>query len=186
MKGMGMSASLGSTVALLLSMTILTARVAILTASVADPIIVVGSGMSGLGAALALAEQGFCNITVLEARDRTGGRTFTDYSLGASAEMGAGWVHGLQNNPVYQRSTDVGIDVKPFSWSDSNLWDENGRIVPDSVYSKFDADFTALKQAVATYANAQVPTPPAHSVPNRSGAWSISSSRCLAAQRCVP
>lgn len=125
-----------------------------------DPIIVVGAGMSGLGAALALAEQGFCNITVLEARNRTGGRTFTDYSLGASAEMGAGWVHGLKNNPVGERCTDAGIDVTAFSWQDGDMWNENGVIVPESDYTKIEDDYGALIEAVQKYADAQVPPRP--------------------------
>ena len=116
--------------------------------------------MSGLGAALALAEQGFCNITVLEARNRTGGRTFTDYSLGASAELGAGWVHGLKNNPVGERCTDAGIDVTAFSWQDGDMWNENGVIVPESDYTKIEDDYGALIEAVQKYADAQVPPRP--------------------------
>jgi monoamine oxidase len=120
-----------------------------------NPIIVVGAGMSGLGAALELAEQGFSDITVLEARNRTGGRTFTDYSLGASAEMGAGWVHGLKNNPVYQRCTDVGIDVQQFTWEDSNMWDQNGAVVAKSVYSELKDDMETLGDAVKEWADGQ-------------------------------
>lgn len=44
------------------------------------PVIIVGSGMSGLAAATGLKESGCCSV-VLEARDRIGGRT---YSLGSN------------------------------------------------------------------------------------------------------
>jgi monoamine oxidase len=125
-----------------------------------DPVIVVGAGLSGLGAALELAEQGFGDVTVLEARNRTGGRTFTDYSLGASAEMGAGWVHGLQNNPVYERCTDAGIDVNQFTWGDSDLWDENGAIMPKSVISELKDDMETLEKDVETWADEQAQPAP--------------------------
>jgi monoamine oxidase len=137
-----------------------------------DPVIVVGAGLSGLGAALELAEQGFGDVTVLEARNRTGGRTFTDYSLGASAEMGAGWVHGLQNNPVYERCTDAGIDVKQFTWEDSDLWDENGVIMPKSVISELKDDMETLEQVVETWADEQAqPAPRLAAFFHRRRAW---------------
>ena len=44
-------------------------------------IIVVGAGIAGLAAAKKLQEQGF-DVQILEARNRIGGRTWTDYSLG--------------------------------------------------------------------------------------------------------
>ena len=41
-------------------------------------VIVIGAGMSGLGAARKLVNTGDHAVTVLEARDRVGGRTWTD------------------------------------------------------------------------------------------------------------
>ena len=52
-----------------------------------ERVIVVGAGMAGLVAARLLHDSGFA-VTVLEARDRLGGRTWTDDSLGAPVTEG--------------------------------------------------------------------------------------------------
>ena len=56
-------------------------------------VIVIGSGLAGLGAAKSLSEQG-ADVVVLEAKAHIGGRLYTDYSMGAPFEYGAGWIHG--------------------------------------------------------------------------------------------
>lgn len=62
-------------------------------------IIVIGAGAAGLAAARALTGQGF-EVTVLEARQRIGGRIWTDHSLGVPLDLGASWIHGTEGNPL--------------------------------------------------------------------------------------
>lgn len=59
-------------------------------------VLVLGAGMAGLGAARAiLAARGDLEVLVLEARERLGGRTFTDHRFaGFPIELGAEFVHG--------------------------------------------------------------------------------------------
>jgi hypothetical protein len=61
-----------------------------------ERIIVVGAGLAGLAAARAL--QDCCDVVVLEARDRLGGRVWTDHSLGVPVEFGAVWIHRATHN----------------------------------------------------------------------------------------
>ncbi len=58
---------------------------------------VVGAGVSGLAAALWLSEEGY-DVTVLEARNRIGGRVWTDRRLGVPLDLGASWIHGTRGN----------------------------------------------------------------------------------------
>lgn len=52
---------------------------------------IVGAGPSGLAAATALRKAGL-SVAVIEARDRVGGRTWTDTIDGAVLEIGGQWV----------------------------------------------------------------------------------------------
>jgi monoamine oxidase len=56
-------------------------------------VIVIGAGMAGLTAARALSERGV-GVTVIEARERVGGRVFSQAIGGVVIELGAEFVHG--------------------------------------------------------------------------------------------
>lgn len=58
-------------------------------------VVVIGAGFAGLIAARELADAGL-QVTVLEARDRVGGRTWTSHELGHDLELGGTWVHWVQ------------------------------------------------------------------------------------------
>ena len=61
--------------------------------------IVIGAGVSGLTTARLLAQAGQ-RVLVLEARDRIGGRTWTDRSDGLVTDLGASWIHGIDDSPL--------------------------------------------------------------------------------------
>ena len=75
-----------------------------------ERVIVVGAGMAGLVAARLLHDSGFA-VTVLEARDRLGGRTWTDDSLGAPLDLGGSWVHGVAGNPLTLWCEKLGVPL---------------------------------------------------------------------------
>src|SRR5947209_13412849 len=58
-------------------------------------VVVIGAGFAGLIAARELGHSGL-DVLVLEARDRVGGRTWTDRRLGHDLELGGSWVHWVQ------------------------------------------------------------------------------------------
>ena len=75
-------------------------------------IIVIGAGMSGVAAANKLAAHG-CQVTVLEGRNRLGGRTHTDNILGASIDMGAAWIEGINGNPLMDLVSQYNVQTVP-------------------------------------------------------------------------
>ena len=93
-------------------------------------VIVVGAGISGLAAARELERNGHA-VTVLEARERIGGRIHTSRAWkDAPMDLGASWIHETEGNPLtalareagartvatsYDRSTGYGRSGLPFS-----------------------------------------------------------------------
>lgn len=75
-----------------------------------ERIVVVGAGMAGLVAARLLHDSGF-TVTVVEARGRIGGRTWTDDRVGAPVDLGGSWVHGVDGNPLTLWCEKLGIDL---------------------------------------------------------------------------
>jgi len=74
-------------------------------------VVVIGAGISGLVAARILADTGF-PVRVLEARERLGGRIWTDHSLGVPCDLGASWIHGAKKNPLTKWCQSLGIPMQ--------------------------------------------------------------------------
>jgi monoamine oxidase len=64
-------------------------------------VLIVGAGMAGLAAARSLVDAGW-PVRLIEARDRIGGRVYTNRDWGVPIEMGASWIHGTANDPMME------------------------------------------------------------------------------------
>jgi polyamine oxidase len=64
-----------------------------------DEVLIIGAGIAGLSAAQSLRLDGR-SVTLLEARDRVGGRIHTQAVGPAIVDLGAAWVHGTRDNPA--------------------------------------------------------------------------------------
>jgi phytoene dehydrogenase-like protein len=72
-------------------------------------VVVIGAGIAGLVAAYNISRTGK-SVQVLEARDRIGGRAWTDESLGFPVELGCMAIHGyVEGNPVRKYARDLGL-----------------------------------------------------------------------------
>ena len=60
-------------------------------------VVVIGAGAAGIAAVRRLMRPGL-SVIVLEARDRIGGRAFTQGSEGHGLDMGCGWLHSADDN----------------------------------------------------------------------------------------
>jgi monoamine oxidase len=130
-------------------------------------VLVLGAGIAGLAAARALSQLGY-EVTVLEARDRLGGRCWTVDGV----ELGAQWIHSTEGNPVSTLARELGLSTL-FVGGDSTYlggWDElqlvrsrghqldleakqHSILIADSVHDALDA----LRRVLIDEGRADVP-----------------------------
>lgn len=98
-------------------------------------VVVIGAGMAGITAAKQLLVNGY-RVTVLEARDRPGGRIWTTQRLGVPVDLGAAWIHGdSRNNPLMKLAREHGLRTRATDWDETWLYKKGqGVIENDSDY----------------------------------------------------
>ena len=103
--------------------------------------VVIGAGISGLAAADKLSRHGL-RVTLLESRERIGGRLWTDRSLGTALDLGASWIHGIRGNPITRLAKRFSLPLYQ--------WDYDNEITVDLLgldaraMDRFDAMAAAL------------------------------------------
>ncbi|CAK9324405.1 unnamed protein product [Citrullus colocynthis] len=108
-------------------------------------VIVIGGGMAGVAAARALHDASF-QVTLLESRDRLGGRIHTDYSFGFPVDLGASWLHGAcEENPLAPLIGRLGLPLYRTSEDNSVLYDHDLES-----YALFDTDGSQVPPELVT------------------------------------
>jgi polyamine oxidase len=104
-------------------------------------VVIIGCGSSGIGAAVELISQSNLTFIILEARNRVGGRAFTNkYSLDFPFDVGAEWMHGYNpNKSIYalheQLKTELDEDynIHLFDPTKIGCYDSDGSIVSQQI-----------------------------------------------------
>lgn len=116
--------------------------------------VVIGAGVSGLAAARLLADAGQ-RVVVLEARERIGGRVHTERADGALTDLGASWIHGINDSPVFEAATAFGMPTVEFTMGSFQAggrpvayYDPAGRRLDEEATAAFIADVTAVDEAL--------------------------------------
>uniref|UniRef100_A0A5K3EIL5 SWIRM domain-containing protein n=1 Tax=Mesocestoides corti TaxID=53468 RepID=A0A5K3EIL5_MESCO len=121
-------------------------------------LIVCGAGAAGLIAARQLTYFG-AMVTVLEARDRVGGRIWTYKKADQFADLGAMIITGMNGNPSSTLAQQGGLALQPISqWC--TLYAPTGRPVSREKDERMEEEFNRLLATAAHLANNQVSSDP--------------------------
>ncbi|MFR9731768.1 flavin monoamine oxidase family protein [Saccharopolyspora sp. MS10] len=96
------------------------------TADERTDVVIVGGGIAGLITARELGRTGL-RVVLLEARDRLGGRVWTDHRFGRDLELGGTWVHWLQPH-VWAEITRYGLEVTRGPRPEEAYWLAGGEL----------------------------------------------------------
>ena len=96
-------------------------------------VVIIGAGSAGLAAARRLRSA--FDVTILEARDRIGGRVWTADDMVAPVDLGAAWVTGRGDNPLVALARRSGARLVPMRWDTRVVVDarSGARVAPASV-----------------------------------------------------
>ncbi|EGD95596.1 flavin containing amine oxidase [Trichophyton tonsurans CBS 112818] len=116
---------------------------------------IIGCGLAGLRCADVLLQRGI-RVTMLEARDRIGGRVCQSNLGSVSVDLGPNWIHGTRNNPLVEISELSGTVTD--SWEGlQTTFDTDGRLldparsakVADFIWTTIDRAFTLSQKDCA-------------------------------------
>lgn len=98
-------------------------------------VVVIGAGAAGLAAAKTLLDKGV-SVRVLEARDRIGGRAYTDTkTFGVPYDQGCHWLHAAKENPWVRYAQENGFAVYPAP--DAETFFVDGKKATDEVRERY-------------------------------------------------
>ena len=118
-------------------------------------VIVVGAGIAGIAAATDLQAAGV-DVVVLEARNRIGGRIWTDRRWGFPLDLGASWIHGsAPANPIWRLRNQLGLRTVPTDWDDLVVYDVDGKQISASQSATDAARYRSAYRKARRWGNRQ-------------------------------
>jgi monoamine oxidase len=120
-----------------------------------ERVIVIGAGIAGISAAVDLQAAGL-DVVVLEARNRIGGRIWTDNRWGFPLDLGASWIHGsAPANPIWRLRNELGLRTVRTDWDDLVVYDEDGRQITASQFATDAARYRSAYRKARRWGNRQ-------------------------------
>lgn len=114
----------------------------------AADVLVIGAGMSGLAAARELTTRGY-QVIVLEARDRIGGRIWTNHDWpNVALDLGASWIHGVTGNPIAALAQKFNAETVPTDYDSLAIYDAEGELLSDAEADDLNTALDDLLEAL--------------------------------------
>lgn len=113
---------------------------------------IIGAGLAGLRCADMLIQHGF-QVTILEGRDRIGGRVYQDrLANGLVVDVGPNWIHGTDNNPILDLARETNTTTGTWD-SGPDVFDEDGQPYPPEEGELYSTMMWDIVQAAFKHSN---------------------------------
>jgi monoamine oxidase len=117
-------------------------------------ILVIGAGIAGIAAARKLKDSGY-NVTVIEARNRIGGRIWTSNKWSdIPLDLGASWIHGAKGNPITTLANQINASLLTTDYEKSITYGSNGKLLTASQERLLDRLTELLTKVISKAQNA--------------------------------
>ena len=127
-------------------------------------VIVIGAGIAGISAAKKICDDDRFDVKILEASNRIGGRIFTSEIDGIPVDFGATYIHGTEDNVIYELSkqyglvsgrSDIDIDDDTIDVMNTSVHLSNGESVPIDIVRRCLRKFFELVDDLYTNIDTQ-------------------------------
>jgi monoamine oxidase len=114
----------------------------------ARKVLIIGAGIAGLAAARWLTARGH-EVQVVEARTRIGGRLWTSSAWpDVPLDLGASWIHGLQDNPLTALAEEIDAQLISTSYARTLTLGSDGQAIDAEQQQSLDDWQKRLDQAI--------------------------------------
>ncbi|KAI8971522.1 hypothetical protein BDF20DRAFT_915323 [Mycotypha africana] len=137
---------------LLLLVLVITPKPA-LSKYIRTKVVILGAGAAGISAAKSLSEAKVEDFVILDAQPFIGGRVQHQKFGNSYVELGANWIYGKGDNPVYKLAVKHGLKYTPNDKANVVYFDDNGGILRNqSIGEQVSNEFEAVKVRLVEYA----------------------------------
>lgn len=120
---------------------------------------IVGAGVAGLRCADILLRNG-AKVTILEGRDRVGGRLCQSDALGHLVDLGPNWIHGTDNNPILDLAKQT--NTLTMNWDGrQSVFDHVGKPMPEKETANNEETVWIIIEQAMKYSNEESTNIPA-------------------------
>ncbi|KAI9830901.1 MAG: hypothetical protein M1826_004331 [Phylliscum demangeonii] len=125
-------------------------------------ICIIGAGMTGLRCAEALLQRGGVRVTILEGRDRIGGRIAQQHAGPHLCDMGPNWIHGTVNNPIVALAHETNTALHAWPHAHQTIIDAHGRPLDARTAAACSAAMWRIVHQAYAHSRRHAATIPAH------------------------
>ncbi|KAG2229309.1 hypothetical protein BDF21DRAFT_466980 [Thamnidium elegans] len=115
-------------------------------------VVILGAGAAGISAAKTFSELELNDFIILDAQSFIGGRVQHAEFGSSQVELGANWIYGKGQNPIYKLALDHGLKTVPNDKTNLAFFDERGKLSDQNQGTFVYNEFESIKIKLVNYA----------------------------------